>query len=75
MAEHIPYKGRTLDVFADGDGWTVHIIDAQGRRSIAKARTIERAINTAFQAIDDESAAQRSGLPGGSDPSVSKNSS
>lgn len=57
MADRIPYKGRSMDVFVSGDGWMVEIIDARGKRSIVKARTLERAINAAYQEIDEEEAA------------------
>ena len=57
MTDRIPYKGRDLDVFPSGDGWVVEVIDAQGRRSIVHGRTLERAINAAYQKIDEEEAA------------------
>jgi hypothetical protein len=57
MTDRIPYKGRNLDVFVSSNGWMVEITDALGRRSVAEARTIERAINTAYEMIDREEAA------------------
>ena len=56
MTDRIPYKGRSLDFFPSGDGWMVEIIDSHGRRSITKARALERAINAAYQKIDEEEA-------------------
>ena len=57
MPDRVPYKGRNLDIFPNGDCWAVEIIDARGMRSIVEARTLERAVNAAYQKIDEEEAA------------------
>jgi hypothetical protein len=56
LADRIPYKGRSLEVFMSGNVWIVEIVDMVGRRSIVNGRTIEVAINTAYQMIDSEEA-------------------
>ncbi len=61
MPDRVPYKGRNLDIFSNGDCWAVEIIDVRGMRSIVEARTLERAINAAYQKIDEEDAAVTAG--------------
>jgi hypothetical protein len=61
MPDRVPYKGRNLDIFRNGDCWAVEIIDVRGMRSIVEARTLERAINAAYQKIDEEDGAVTAG--------------
>ena len=49
-----------MDIFPSGDGWMVEIIDSHGRRSITKAQALERAVNAAYQKIDEEEAVNAS---------------